>query len=658
MKRKLLIYTILFGLLSISAHAQPAGIRKADKNYERYAYIDAIQTYERIAAKGYKSADLFQKLGNAYYFNSQFDKAAQWYEQLFALTQDVEPEYYYRYAQSLKSINQYEKANQMMDAFNAKLGDDLRAKSYAANKNYLDVIKKNSGRYEMADAGVNSAYSDYGSAFFNDKLVFASSRDTGNFSKRIHQWTNQYFTNLYAAEIKADSTGTVEKFGKGMNTKFNDATSPAFAKDGKTAYFTRNNYMNGKKGKNGERITLIKIYKGTLEETKDKDGKVIKQEWVNVTELPFNSDNWSTAHPSLSPDGKTLYFASDMTGTYGQSDLWKVAISDDGSFGKPENLGPMINTPGKETFPLMTDENELYFATDGHPGLGGLDIFMARLNSDGTWKNPINIGAPANSSKDDFAYIIDTKTRKGFLTSNRDGGQGYDDIYKFTETRKLICEQLLSGIVTDKQTGDILPGAKVTLLDERFNKIAEVFADDKGYYEFEVECDTTYYVRGEKEGYETNEQKVKIPNDSGKTDLPIQLEKKIKPVTIGSDLAQAFGIKEIYFDLDKWNIRPDAALELEKILDVLKQYPTMKLDIRSHTDSRASHKYNERLSDRRAKSTIQWLISNGVSADRLTGRGYGETQLVNKCKDNVKCTEAEHQLNRRSQFIITALDQQ
>lgn len=658
MKRRLLIIiTIIIALSAITSYAQPGALRKADKNYERYAYIDAIKTYERVAEKGHKSADLFQKLGNAYYFNSEFDKAAQWYEQLFALTEDVEPEYYYRYAQSLKSINQYEKANQMMETFNSRLADDLRAKSYASNKNYMDVIKKNSGRYEMADAGINSKYSDYGSAYFGEKLIFTSARDTGNFSKRIHQWTNQYFTNLYAADMKGDSLGAVEKFGKGLNTKFNDATSPAFAKDGKTVYFTKNNFNDGKKGKNGELVTLIKIYKATLEETKDKDGKVIKQEWVNVTELPFNSDNWSTAHPALSADNKTLYFASDMPGTFGQSDIWKVEINEDGSFGKPENLGPTINTSGKETFPFFTDENELYFASDGHPGLGGLDIFMARLNKDGSWRAPLNVGTPANSPKDDFAYLIDTKTRKGFLSSNRDGGQGYDDIYKFLETRKLICEQILSGIVTDRETGEILPGAKVTLMDERFNKIAEVIADENGYYEFEVECDTTYYVRGEKEEYETSEQKIKIPAESGKTDLPIQLERRVKPVTIGDDLAKVFGIKEIYFDLDKWNIRPDAALELEKILDVLNQYPTMKLDIRSHTDCRASHKYNQRLSDRRAKSTIQWLIDNGVSADRLTGRGYGETQLVNHCSDGVKCSEEEHQLNRRSQFIITALDQ-
>lgn len=650
MKSKI-VSILLFGLLSLNVQAQ-SGIKKADKNYDRYAYIDAIQTYERIAAKGYKSAEMFQKLGNAYYFNSDFEQAAKWYGELFAMGGDQEPEYYYRYAQSLKSMKQYDKADEMMKTFNSKLGDDLRAKNYTANTNYMEAIKAASGRYDITDAGVNSEYSDYGSAMFDGKLVFASARDTGNFAKRKHSWTNQYFTNLYSAEAKGDSLGEVEKFGRQMNTRFNEAASPAFAKDGKTVYFTRNNFLDGKRGRDASRNTLVKIYKATME-MKDS-----VQTWTNIQEVPFNSDSYSTAHPALSADGKTMYFASDMPGTYGQSDIYKVSISDDGAFGTPENLGPSINTPGKETFPVFTDENELYFATDGHPGLGGLDIFMARLKDDGTWRAPMNVGEPANSPKDDFAYLIDTKTRKGFLSSNRDGGNGYDDIYKFIETRKLICEQLLSGIVTDKQTGEILPGAKVTLLDEQFNKIGEVIADDKGYYEFEVECNTTYYVRGEKEEYETAEKKIKIGKESGKTDLPIELERRVKPVKIGDDLAKAFGIKEIYFDLDKWNIRPDAALELEKILDVLNQYPSMKLAINSHTDSRASHKYNEKLSDRRAKSTVAWLIQNGVAADRLVGKGYGETELVNKCSDGVPCTEDEHQLNRRSEFIITALDKE
>jgi len=650
MKTKAIVY-IAFLALAVAGHAQKAAVAKGDKKYERYAYMDAIKAYESSAEKGYKSVEMFQKLGNSYYFNSQLEQAAKWYGELFAMGQDVEPEYYYRYAQSLKATGDYAKADQMMATFNEKSGADLRGKLFEENKDYREIIKSHSGRYTMADAGINSAYSDYGSAMVNNKLVFASARDTGNFSKRIHKWTNAYFTNLYASEVSGDSLGSVEKFAKRANSKFNEA-SAAFSKDGKTMYFTRNNFMDGKKGKNDQKITLLKIYQSKLEKKGDRE------EWSTASEVSFNSNSYSTAHPAVSADGKMLYFASDMPGTFGQSDIYKVAINEDGSFGTPENLGAGINTPGKETFPVMTDENELYFATDGHPGLGGLDIFMARLKDDGSYRTPVNIGEPANSPKDDFAYLIDTKTRKGFLTSNREGGKGYDDIYKFLETRKLICEQMLSGIVTDLETGIILPGAKVTLSDAKFAKIAEVIADEKGYYEFEVECDTEYYVKGEMETYETKEQKIKISSEDGKTDLPIQLEKTLpvgSTAAVGDNLADAFGIKEILFDLDKSNIRPDAALELEKILDVMKQYPAMTLDVRAHTDSRASNAYNQKLSERRTKSTIAWLVKNGVAKSRLTGKGYGETQLVNKCADGVECTEDEHQLNRRSQFIITKL---
>lgn len=644
MKNKAIIFLSFLSLLAVNSFAQ-SGIKKADKQYAKYAYIDATQTYERVAAKGYKSPDMFMKLGNAYYFNAELEKANKWYGELFAMGGEIDSEYYYRYAQTLKSVGDYTKADQMMTQFNQKSSEDLRGKNFANKKDYMDEIKANSGRYEIADAGINSKYSDYGSAFNGKQVIFTSSRDTGNFAQRKHKWTNQYFTGLYSAEMSEEGMLTdAKKYAKQINTKFHEA-SAIFTKDGKTMYFTRNNFNNGKKGKDANRITLLKLYKATFKDSV----------WSEATEVPFNSDSYSVAHPALSPDEKTMYFASDMPGTLGQSDLWKVSITGE-TFGTPVNLGPTINTEGKETFPFITDENELYFSTDGHPGVGGLDIFMAKLKEDGTFKAPLNVGTPANSPKDDFAYLIDTKTRRGFLSSNREGGQGYDDIYKFLETRKLVCEQVLSGIVTDLETGEVLPGAKVTLMDDKFNKLKEVIADDKGFYDMgEVECGKVYWVRGEHELYETKEQKITISKTDGKTDLPIQLEKKVKPVTVGDDLAKAFGIKIIYFDLDKSNIRPDAALELEKILDVMKQYPSMKIDIRSHTDCRASHKYNERLSDRRAKSTMEWLIKNGVDRERLSAKGYGETQLVNKCADGVKCSEDEHQANRRSEFIITAL---
>jgi len=645
MKNFILLCITIVNVFSFGGYAQKSKVAAADKNYDSYAYIDAIKTYERVAEKGYKSVDMFQKLGNSYYFNSELDKAARWYGELFAMTSDLEPEYYYRYAQSLKSIGQNDKANEMLEKFYQKAGNDNRAKLFEKNKNYLDIIKANSGRYNVEDAGINSKYSDYGSSFYTNKLVFASARDTGSLGQKKHKWTDQYFTNLYVADLGEEmAPGKVDKFSKTINSKFHEST-PVFTKDGKTMYFTRNNFLDGKKGKDAKRITLIKIYKASFE----------NEQWVNVTELPFDSDQYSTAHPALSPDEKTLYFASDMPGTIGQSDLFKVQINEDGSFGTPVNLGNTINTEGKETFPFVTDENELYFASDGHPGLGGLDIFVSKINSDGTFDEVQNIGADANSSKDDFAFLIDTKSRRGFFTSNRDGGQGYDDIYKFLETKKLVCEQELFGLITDLATGEILPNAKITLFDNEFNLINTTVSDSSGNYAFTVECGKSYNVRAENKEYTTKEQKITIARENGRTNLPIALEKEGCKVAIGDDLGKCFGIKMIYFDLDKYNIRQEAALDLEKILDVLNQNPTMKLDIRSHTDSRQTFKYNEVLSDRRAKSTINWLIKNGVDSSRLTGKGYGETQLVNKCSDGVKCTEEEHQQNRRSEFIITAL---
>lgn len=642
MKNYLLLITILCSF-SFNGHAQKAKLAAADKKYDNYAYIDAIKTYERVAEKGYKSVDMFQKLGNAYYFNSDYQNAAKWYAELFAMNTELAPEYYYRYSHSLKSIGDFKKSDEMLALFNQKSGNDSRGK--LSKSDYLAEIRANSGRYNVEDAGINSKYSDYGSTIYLDKVVFSSSRDTGSLAQRKHKWTNQYFTNLYTADLGEGMTlGAVKKFDKAINTRFHEST-PAFTKDGKTMFFTRNNYIDGEKGKSESKVTLVKIYQASLE-----NGK-----WDNVKEVPFNSNNYSTAHPALSLDEKTLYFSSDMPGTLGQSDLYKVKINEDGSFGSPENLGNTINTEGRETFPSITDENEIYFASDGHPGLGGLDIFVSKINSDGTFGRVQNIGEKANSNKDDFAYLIDTKTRRGFFTSNRDGGQGYDDVYKFLETKRLLCEQELYGEITDLETKALLPDTKVSLFDSKFNLVTVTNSDEKGNYSFTVECGKIYNVRAEKVEYTTKEQKVTIDDKRGKTHFPIALEKATCKVAIGDDLGKCFGIKMIYFDLDKYDIRREAAFDLEKILDVLSQNPTMKLDIRSHTDSRQTFKYNEILSEKRANATIKWLVKNGVDPSRLTGRGYGETQLVNQCADDVKCSEEEHQLNRRSEFIITGL---
>ena len=309
---------------------------------------------------------------------------------------------------------------------------------------------------------------------------------------------------------------------------------------------------------------------------------------------------------------------------------------------------------------ITTPENELYFASDGHPGLGGLDIFVTKPETDGKYINVKNVGEPLNSSKDDFGFLINTLTQRGYVTSNREGGIGSDDIYKFKETKKLECEHFLNGVVTDNATALPIAGAKVTLSDANFIKLKEIVSDKEGKFDFgKVNCGTKYYIKTEKNDFNTVENPTIIADESGTTIVSVKLDKSVLPVKPGDDLASAFKIKIIYFDLDKSNIRQDAALELAKIHDVLEQYPTMVIDVRSHTDCRQTAKYNLILSGKRAKSTIAWLVGKGIRTSRISGRGYGESQLKNDCgcepANTSNCTEAQHQANRRSEFIITKL---
>nr|WP_288835009.1 OmpA family protein [uncultured Flavobacterium sp.] len=647
--KKYYISILLFGFFALQLSAQ-VGSRdtKADKDYDRFAYIDAIKTYERMFDRGYKSPDMLLKLANAYYFSGDLENAAKYYKELFATETIVTPECYYRFAQSLKSIKEYEKADEMMAKFNKENGNDLRAKLASTQKNYLDIIKKNSGRYIIENAGINSKYSDYGSSYYKGNLVFTSARDTGSFVKRMDPWTGEGFTNLYQSNIDSDGMlGNVKKAFENLNSKFHEST-PVFTADAKTVYFTRNNYNAGKRGNDANKTTLLKIYRATLNGEK----------WENVTELPFNNDNYSVAHPALSFDEKTLYFASDMPGTLGQSDLYKVKINDDGTYGTPENLGKGINTEGRETFPFVTEKNELYFASDGHPGLGGMDVFVAKARQDGSFKEVLNVGEPLNSSKDDFALLINPATKIGYVTSNRDGGLGGDDIYKVKENRPIEypCEQFLAGKVTDIETSQLITNAKVSLYNSSYQLLKSSATNDKGEFDFgEVECEAKYYIKTEKEAYNTDEISTTIADNTGKTFVPVTIEKTLKKVTVGDDIAKVFGIKIIYFDLNKSDIRADAALELSKILDVMMQNPTIKIDIRSHTDSRNTAMYNWKLSERRAAATKAWLIQNGIEVSRLTAVGYGESKLVNKCADGVECTEDEHQANRRSEFVIVSI---
>ena len=636
--RNIFIFAMVV-LTSGSVLSQKKDIAKANKEFDKFAYIDAREIYLKVVEDGYESAEIFKKLGDTYYFNSDYTNAAKWYDKLVNQFPDqTEAEYYYRAAQSLKSLGKYTESDALMNDYISKGGKGLVIKTYEDDPNYLKSTVFKSRDFTLDKVGINSSTSDFGASFYGkDNIVYASASRTDG--TKVYEWTNQPFLDLFIAE--RDSTGQLSNsmpLGGDINTPYHES-STAFTKDGMTVYFTRNNFLDGKKGKDKNKTIRLKLYKAT---------KTGEYNWTNIVELPFNSKEYSVAHPALSPDGKRLYFSSDMPGTNGMSDLWYVDILGNDKYGVPVNLGPEINTEARESFPFISENNNLYFSSDGRSGLGGYDIFVTPLDKDGKPGKITNLGSPTNSAKDDFGFIINENDRIGYVTSNRGGDRGSidDDIYLVKE----ICSITIQGKVFDKETKDPLPGAQVSLLDENNQLVSQTTAENDGTYSFVGDCGTQYTVRGVKEGYKPYEKIIETPMLSGIVDVPLPLE-RIGPCP-PNDLGCKLNLQPIYFDFDKSNIRPDAEIELAKILAAMREYPELIIHIESHTDSRGNDNYNMALSERRAQSTLKWLVGKGIDANRLTAKGYGESQLVNQCSNGVPCTSEEHQLNRRSMFII------
>ena len=629
-----ILFLTCFSLIS----AQEQSSKTAEKKYMEYSYIDAIKIYEKVAQSGFSSIELFQKIGDSYYFNGLLDKSKIWYDKLFQLdTNLIDSEYYFRYAQSLKSVKDYNEADKMMEKF-YELTNDYRGQLYVKNKLYLSEINNNIEKYTIVNAEINSEFSDYSGNFNNNMFYFVSNRPTNKVKNKLDKWTNQNFSNIFKAALK-DSTLVMmtNSFDDVLNTAYHES-SPVFTNDGKTMYFTRSNFNNGKLGMNKDNIVKLKIYKSTF-----LDGK-----WGNITELPFNNKDYNFAHPALSTNEDYLYFASDMPGGFGSSDLYKVAINSDNTFGKPVNLGDKINTKSRETFPFVASDGSLYFSSDGLIGLGGLDIFKSTMDENGNYSNFTNFGAPINSEKDDFSFTEGYQSGTFYFSSNRDGGKGFDDIYlaKLNNKKKL---NVISSTLVDQISKLPLPNSKVTLLDANQNFIFETTTDSLGNFTFnDINQEREYFIKAESNTYLTKELRIK-GMDVDK--LVFEISPSIIKAKPGDDLVKLLNII-IYFNLDDYFIRPDAEVELAKIVELLKLYPNLKIDIRSHTDSRQSASYNVRLSNFRANATKKYLINKGISPDRLTAKGYGESQLVNDCYDSVPCTIEQHQKNRRSEFII------
>ena len=650
MKIKLYI-TLFIAFTTISlSYAQERKVKRVTKTYEKLSYVKTSEVLLEVAEKGYKSVDLFQKLGNSFYFNNKMEDAAKWYGELMALNEEVDAEYYFRYAQALKFIENYEEADKWMQKFTEESSSDLRAKSFTSKRDYLESIEKVSLDFPVKNMELNSELSDFGANQYKDQFLFASTRDNG----KLYHWNEQPYLDLYSA--KKTETGDYEgviKFNDKINTKFHES-SISFLPNDQVAYFTRNNYFKKRARKDKAGFNRLQLFRAKFQE----DGT-----WGDIEPIHFNSRDYSTAHPAVNITGDKLYFVSDMDGTVGASDIYVVDINPDATLGEPENLGKLVNTEGIESFPYINSKGDLFYSSNGFNGLGGLDVYVIRdFENKFENKEPFiveNLGKPINSAQDDFAYYENLGTKEGFFTSNRPGGKGDDDIYQFTIPE---CKQVIEGVIYDEITKEILPGATVTLFDNEANQIAESIAGQDASYKFlDLKCETVFLVRASKENYSSSEKRVKT-TDNSREIIKVDHELKLDVQTIEpcDDLAKILDIPIIHFDFDKYFIRADAEVELQKVLAVLNKYPTMHIEIRSHTDCRGSYKYNETLSENRAQSTMKYLIDKGVVPERLTAKGFGEYNLVNHCEcepeNDVNCTEAQHQENRRSEFIITSID--
>jgi outer membrane protein OmpA-like peptidoglycan-associated protein/tetratricopeptide (TPR) repeat protein len=611
-------------MLSIAPlSAQNKDTKKADKLFKQFDYYDAAEEYLKLAENGKGDGYVHKQLADSYFNMFNAAEASRWYAKAVETPQDAET--YYQYAQMLKAQGKYEEANKQMKQFAAKAPNDQRAKQFNDNPNYLPKLLDKQKQYDLKVLDVNSDKSDFGAFLLDNSLYFASAR---NGSRKNYGWTDQPFLDIYKANYNLDGTITNAELVADVNSKWHDGPA-TLTTDGNTMYFASESFLEKSFEKDKIDNKKLKISQVNLFKASNINGK-----WSNITVLPFCGSEYSTGNPFLSKDGKTLYFSSNMPGSIGGIDVWKVAVNQDGSFGTPENMGTKINTEGDESFPSVSEDNKMfYFASSGRQGFGGYDLFMYDMSKG----ESVNMGKPINSEKDDFAFSFHKEKNIGFLSSNR---SGVDNIYLATP----VCGVEIMTIVTDAKTGAILTNAKVAIVDEKKNVIATETSNAKGEVTYYVECDKNYTVQASKDGYESNTFPVAASKGGQK-----KVDAPLNPIDVIITDTEVV-LKPIFFEFNKSNITQDGAFELDKLVQVMQNNQNMVIMAKSHTDNRGSDVYNLRLSDSRAKSTIQYIISKGISKDRISGKGMGETEPKVDCKE--ECTEEQYAANRRSEFLI------
>jgi outer membrane protein OmpA-like peptidoglycan-associated protein len=745
-----LVLMLVFACNSVQAQSK---LKAANRQFENLTYLDAIRLYEeylREKTDPVGRMEALKKLAYSYRKMQDTRNAERIYADLLRDYPDVESENYLYYAQALAGNQKYRESQKYYSVYGEKQSSDLRGKRFTVS--YMDVNRfyRDSSSYKVDYLSINSRQADFSPMYYKGGLVFCSARDETGAVKRVFGWNQTPFLDLFfvadTSELKRNSgagiatavgglsasnsdavvsneptLSKVETFSRTLNTKYHEGPM-VFFKGEEKMVFTRNNYSKGKAREAKDGTNKLKLFTADL----------VKGTWNNIKEVPFNSNEYSNGHPALTPDNTKMYYVSDMPGGYGGTDIYVVEYNN-GSWGSPVNLGKEVNTEGNEMFPFIDEMGNLYFSSDGHEGLGGLDVFFAEMKEGVAYKGVQNLGAPINSEKDDFGLITDARRSSGYFSSNRKRGVSDDNIYSFRRmckeftvivydattktplenvdirtiingenrdlrvtqldgTSKLCLESnseyefkaikegyqmnsvvfstksnsnqktqialylekgsnsLLRGVVKSEVNQKPIPGVQVTLQNEKDKTQQTVVTGTDGGYEFEVKPGADHKIVAQKDRFATNTETIgKVKG--GKS--PATIIENVQGMYGEGDI---FKLKNIYYDLDKYFIRPDAARELEaKVIPLLRKYPDMKIEIRSHTDARSDDTYNMQLSANRARAVIDYLLQRGIDSSRLVSNGYGESEPTNECVDGVQCNEKQHQENRRTEFRILAV---
>lgn len=603
-------------------------IAKGDRFYEGLAYDRAIPHYEKVYFKNPDNR-VGVKLADAYYRTGRLDAAEAVFERVVSTgsTPDVQ---YFNYARTLMANDKHEKAKSVLNDYLRVYPNDAVAKMLLSSCNSIDERYRDTTLYVLKDVNTEGFSNAFSVTEYQEGLVFAGDKEVFSGTKK-NPWTGNSYLDLYEMKKSEDGTWLNPELLKGdINGRYHEGPA-VFTKDGSTVFFTRSNYFKRKMKVDESNTSNLKIFQASL----------VDDQWKNLKELPFNSDDYSVGHPTLSPDEQKLYFVSDMPGGHGGTDIWQTELID-GEWSEPVNLGETVNTRGNEMFPYCHEDGSLYFSSDAHNSMGGLDVFITYHNGE-RWAKPENLNYPINSIKDDFGFSLDSTAQTGFISSSR---TNQDKIYEFD---KFAPKFNLIGFAHEKGNETAVEGVTVEITKLGTGELVAVSSDKNGNFKIRLDPESQYNLLCTKMGCFTRTDQISTVGLKYSEDFYADFE--VEKIVIDKPIV----LENIYYDFDKWNIRSDAALELDKLVKLLKDNPQIDIEMSSHTDVRGSDRYNEILSERRAYAAVQYLISRGIEADRLKWKGYGETELVNECRNDVPCSEAKHQQNRRTEFKVTKI---